>query len=638
MSATQPKLEDLCRFCAKFSDTAMPIFNADGNEEILGMIRRLVPFEIYSCDGLPQKSCETCLVHLKSFKQFLDACIQANEKLRNLSFLLSDEGCNSDEPSLTDSFGLGAAGESPKSVAIPAEEAHFKNEARSEESIKVHQNSRDETVHHDSDSQLHSALEAQPSAASLLCDICGKVFERANNLRVHKATHLEDALKKKHVCSTCGKRFFSRFQLTEHQNVHLGLKPHQCDLCDKKFHKRILLRQHKLIHLPESDLFECCKCGLKFNRKSNLKAHERTHSSTRSFACRVCSLTFGEMRSLLSHRRLEHMKKTEESVVVSMEHCCMICDTYFENADSLSQHMKTHKQKENKQAQCKICRQVVNTKALKYHEMSKHSNKRPFQCSYCSEESKEVGFMSFGLLKNHERLHTGQRPFKCDSCEKSFRSRKSLRQHKLKHSNLRNYECNFCTKRFKTKGTLKVHLKIHTGEKPYVCDLCGHSFIQKSDMMKHQRRHSNHNLDGKVELEPTTSYLLSKEHNPAVKTVDVAAVVLPEHVQKMLNLTNTSIFPGNFILADQHFTGHFPAESNVINSQQNEIKMNNSSEGRLVTSADGQDGPCIRENFNGNALSSLTAPSLMTDDSDIVITNLSLSLSGSLNSSSEAPS
>lgn len=53
--------------------------------------------------------------------------------------------------------------------------------------------------------------------------------------------------------------FSARFQLTEHQNVHLGLKPHQCDQCDKKFHKRILLRQHKLIHLPEADLFECCK-------------------------------------------------------------------------------------------------------------------------------------------------------------------------------------------------------------------------------------------------------------------------------------------------------------------------------------------------------------------------------------------
>ena len=50
-----------------------------------------------------------------------------------------------------------------------------------------------------------------------------------------------------------------------------------------------------------------------------------------------------------------------------------------------------------------------------------------------------------GNLTINKRIHTGEKPFKGDLCEK----------------------------RFTTSGHLTTHKQIHTGEKPFKCDLCG---------------------------------------------------------------------------------------------------------------------------------------------------------------------
>ena len=122
--------------------------------------------------------------------------------------------------------------------------------------------------------------------------------------------------------------------------------------------------------------------------------------------------------------------------------------------------------------------------------MRLHSGDRPFKCDQCA-----ASFVQYSSFQKHKRVHDGQRPYVCDApgCAKAFSQISNLIRHKRVHSGNRPHRCNECGRGFESEAHLTLHRKIHmAGEqkKSLACPHCSRlirTYQHMSSLKKHIR-------------------------------------------------------------------------------------------------------------------------------------------------------
>ncbi|XP_040030275.2 uncharacterized protein LOC120817793 [Gasterosteus aculeatus] len=268
---------------------------------------------------------------------------------------------------------------------------------------------------------------------------------------------------------------------------------------------------------PQKSTMKRKKGGGKAAAAACSEKETKTNGRESTYSCKFCKKEFdtiwGRKVHVRSHKKCKGCKKEFRFPSALRSHkpfCKKLRALMAKQATSANPPKPQSPGVENLTAPSKetpaVNESVPSSNGRRESSTQKAESAKKHACTHCN-----MSFNSSTRLREHVRVHTGERPYLCSACPKKFAVKQALKKHMSRmhegqadvseaqadtSSNWKTvgtrcregFICALCPRLLRTRFMLSEHFRTHTGEKPLKCEQCSATFRFRGQLSLHKKR------------------------------------------------------------------------------------------------------------------------------------------------------